>query len=142
MEALLIYWHNILAWAEPFVMWAEPYMAEVEALIVRAGWQEHHQAIGIGLVILGVMLGVMLMLSLFFRRRQHQPPQQADMMAGLTLHHIEEADETTRALHQIESDMRALKELFDAKRIEARVYVSESKALYQSAKTIYENKSD
>ena len=138
MEALLIYWHNILAWAESYMAQIEPFMAEVEALIARTAWQEHHQTIGIGLVILGVML----MLSLFFRRRPHQPPQQADMMAGLTLHHIEEADETTRALHQIESDMRALKELFDAKRIEARVYVSESKALYQSAKTIYENKSD
>ena len=115
----------------------EPVIAEAEALIVRVSWQ-YHQAIGIGLVILGVML----ILSLFLRRRQHRPPQQADMMAGLTLHHVEETDETTRTLHQIESDMRALKELFDAKRIDSRVYVSESKVLYQSAKTIYENKSD
>ena len=127
-----------IAWAEPYLAQAEPYIAELEALIARTGWQEYHHAIGIALVILGILL----ILSLFLRIRRHYRPQQTDMMAGLTLQHVEEADETTRALHQIESDMRALKELFDAKRIDSRVYVSESKNLYKSAKNIYENKGE
>jgi hypothetical protein len=49
----------------------------------------------------------------------------------------EQSDPSMRELRRIEQDMMALKELFDAGLIKARIYINESKSLYLAAKAIY-----
>ncbi len=43
----------------------------------------------------------------------------------------------TYDLKMIETDMKALKELYEAGRIKSELYVSESRYLYETAKAIY-----
>ena len=111
--------------------------------------------IGVMLVLSGIgLLLLMFIFSAIFPSRHIET--KTDMMASLTKHSIIDtkaretasiditgADPVTDESKQhsdlkiIETDMKALKELYTAGRIQADIYVSESRSLYESAKAIY-----
>ena len=111
--------------------------------------------IGVMLVLSGIgLLLLMFIFSAIFPPRQIEA--KTDMMASLTKHSIinikaretanidiNGADLVTDESKQfsdlkiIETDMKALKELYTAGRIQADIYVSESRSLYDAAKAIY-----
>ena len=111
--------------------------------------------IGVMLVLGGIgLLLLMFIFSAIFPSRHIET--KTDMMASLTKHSIIDtkaretasiditgADPVTDESKQhsdlkiIETDMKALKELYTAGRIQADIYVSESRSLYEAAKAIY-----
>ena len=111
--------------------------------------------IGVMLVLGGI--GLLLLMFIFSAIFPSRPIEaKIDMMASLTKHSIidsnaretatidaNEADPVTDEnkkqsdLKKVETDMKALKELYTAGRIQADIYVSESRSLYESAKAIY-----
>ena len=104
--------------------------------------------IGVMLVLSGIgLLLLMFIFSAIFPPRQIEA--KTDMMASLTKARetasidINGADLVTDESKQfsdlkiIETDMKALKELYTAGRIQADIYVSESRSLYDAAKAIY-----
>jgi hypothetical protein len=111
--------------------------------------------IGVMLVLSGIgLLLLMFIFSAIFPSRHIET--KTDMMASLTKHSIIDtkaretasiditgADPVTDESKQhsdlkiIETDMKALKELYTAGRIQADIYVSESRSLYEAAKAIY-----
>ena len=111
--------------------------------------------IGVMLVLSGngLLLLMFIFLAIFPSRHIEA---KTDMMASLTKHSIinikareaasidvNGADPVTEESKQfsdlkiIETDMKALKELYTAGRIQADIYVSESRSLYDAAKAIY-----
>ena len=111
--------------------------------------------IGVMLVLSGIgLLLLMFIFSAIFPSRHIET--KTDMMASLTKHSIIDtkaretasiditgADPVTDESKQhsdlkiIETDMKALKELYTAGRIQADIYVTESRSLYDAAKAIY-----
>ena len=112
--------------------------------------QFNQETIGVMLVLGG--LGALIMMFIFSVFTLPQKMEDStDIMASLTKHSI--IYPTTRDtitdvsvapepnqpydLKAIETDMKALKELYEAGRIKSELYVSESRYLYEAAKAMY-----
>jgi len=108
--------------------------------------------IGAILVFIGSILFLFLLVMMTLPPKKSIVAPEQDILAGLTLYQRaepqkqeddtdqagqEQSDPSMRELRRIEQDMMALKELFDAGLIKARIYINESKSLYLAAKAIY-----
>ena len=149
METIHQIWDKIADMGSNFWGYTQTVILDLLAGNINQG------TIGVMLVLSGIgLLLLMFIFSAIFPSRHIET--KTDMMASLTKHSIIDtkaretasiditgADPVTDESKQhsdlkiIETDMKALKELYTAGRIQADIYVSESRSLYESAKAIY-----
>ena len=144
METILSIWDKVRN-ASIFV-WDYAQMVMLDLL----SGQFNQETIGVMLVLGGMgALLLMFIFSVFTPSRKME--DSTDIMASLIKHSI--IDPTARDtitgvdmapesdqpydLKAIETDMKALKELYEAGRIKSELYVSESRYLYETAKAMY-----
>ena len=141
---------SVLTTVLAIVQWLNQAFWETLGHILSGNFND--ATIGAILVFVGAILFLFLIVIMILPQRKPVILPEQDILAGLTLYERgqpqpqtddaddmaeDESDPSMRDLRQIERDMLALKELFDAGLIKAQVYISESKSLYQAAKAIY-----
>ena len=149
METIHQIWDKIADMGSNFWGYTQTVILDLLAGNINQG------TIGVMLVLSGIgLLLLMFIFSAIFPSRHIEA--KTDMMASLTKNSIIniKARETASIdvngadlvmdeskqfsdLKIIETDMKALKELYTAGRIQADIYVSESRSLYDAAKAIY-----
>ncbi|HCP18311.1 MAG TPA: hypothetical protein DIT62_03480 [Alphaproteobacteria bacterium] len=144
MDAIQIYWNNSVDFAH--FVWA--YMQKGSLDLLEGNINQ--DTIGVLLVLGGILLVLLLIIiSMFKRSKPVERP--VDMMASLTMQSVINSAPTDVSaygsedgagtgepdLKTIEADMKAVKELYTAGRINADLYISESRNLYEAAKALY-----
>jgi hypothetical protein len=148
METIHQIWDKIADMGSNFWGYTQTVILDLLAGNINQG------TIGVMLVLSGIgLLLLMFIFSAIFPSRHIEA--KTDMMASLAKHSIinmkaretaiidVKADPVTEDSKQfsdlkiIETDMKALKELYTAGRIQADIYVTESRSLYDAAKAIY-----
>lgn len=149
METIHQIWDKITDMGSNFWGYTQTVILDLLSVNINQG------TIGLMLVLSGIgLLILMFIFSAIFPSRHIGA--KTDIMASLNKHSIinikagetasidvNGADPVTEESKQfsdlkiIETDMKALKELYTAGRIQADIYVSESRSLYDAAKAIY-----
>ena len=149
METILQIWDKITDTGFNFLGYTQTVILDLLSGNINQG------TIGVMLVLGGIgLLLLMFIFSAIFPSRHIEA--ETDMMASLTKHSIIDSNARETAaidangadpvtaenkkqsdLKKVETDMKALKELYIAGQIQADIYVSESRSLYESAKAIY-----
>ena len=144
MDAILIFWNRFVDYAH--FVWV--YM-QTRFLDLLSGYINQDTA-GVILVISGIVLVLLIIIIAAFKRSKPHV-NSIDMMASLTM--LSVINSTPKAaskpeneyaasaaepdLKTIETNMKALKELYEAGKIKADLYISESRHFYEVAKAIY-----
>lgn len=144
MDAIQIYWNNSV----DFAHFVGAYMQKGSLDLLEGNINQ--DTIGVLLVLGGILLVLLLIIiSMFKRSKPVERP--VDMMASLTMQSVINSAPTDVSaygsedgagtgepdLKTIEADMKAVKELYMAGRINADLYISESRNLYEAAKALY-----
>lgn len=144
MDAIQIYWNNSV----DFALFVGAYMQKGSLDLLEGNINQ--DTIGVLLVLGGILLVLLLIIiSMFKRSKPVERP--VDMMASLTMQSVINSAPTDVSaygsedgagtgepdLKTIEADMKAVKELYTAGRINADLYISESRNLYEAAKALY-----
>ncbi|MGB1919575.1 MAG: hypothetical protein ACPHRC_08515 [Candidatus Puniceispirillales bacterium] len=144
VETILSVWDKV--WNASIFVWDYSQMIMLDLL----SGQFNQETIGL-LLMLGGMGALILMFIFSVFASSRKMEDSNDIMACLMKHSIIKSTtrntikgvdmapkpELTYDLKMIETDMKALKELYEAGRIKSELYISESRNLYETAKDIY-----